>query len=720
MNLKISSEKYLKYSPKMIVEKVFYKAKNKSLGIIGKIFVNLFGVEMTDIEFLNKAWSLKYKFQNAEELRKYFYKRKEPKFFINSSKQKEIITAIKERFPTDLERIIAKADKIQQHVFNLLGSGDVSLGTKIDWHCDFKTGYCWNPRKYYKDIEIPYGKGDIKVPWELSRFQHLSVLGQAYWLTGDEKYAREFVGQVSDWIDDNKSKFGVNWRCTMDVAMRVCNWILGYYYFKDSPEITDEFLLKFLKSLYQHGRHIMSNLEWSETLTSNHYLSDIVGLLYLGVLFPEFKEVKKWREFGIKGPIKEMEKQVYPDGCDFEASTCYHRLVLELFFFSTLLVVINDSGFSGENYREITEKVFGKKYTERFYKMFEAVLYLLKPDGRMPQFGDNDSSRLHIFAKREVLDMRYLITLGAIFFKEPNFKIKELGFCEEALWIFGKKGYKIWQDLPENCLTNISSKAFPDTGWYIMRKNKDYMIISCGPNGQGGNGGHAHNDKLSFELSVGGKDILLDPGTYVYTPIPYWRNKFRSTLFHNTVAVDDIEQNRFNDKSLFFLKNDAKCRINLWKTTERYDFLDAEHYGYKRLKNPVIHRRQIFYDKNEDYWIVRDLLNGEGKHKFDWCFHIAKNIIFDIDENSLTVTINSSINDEKNIRLKIIPLDIDGFKFFKFNSWLSYGYGRKVSSIMLGYSKTTDIPTDFLFFITTKKFNYSKDDVVNLLESYSK
>lgn len=114
------------------------------------------------------------------------------------------------------------------------------------------------------------------------------------------------------------------------------------------------------------------------------------------------------------------------------------------------------------------------------------------------------------------------------------------------------------------------------------------------------------------------------------------------------------------------------------------------------------------------------MLNGEGKHKFDWCFHIAKNIIFDIDENSLTVTINSSINDEKNIRLKLIPLDTDGFKFFKFNIWLSYGYGRKVSSIMLGYSKTTDIPTDFLFFITTKKFNYSKDDVVNLLESYSK
>ena len=114
------------------------------------------------------------------------------------------------------------------------------------------------------------------------------------------------------------------------------------------------------------------------------------------------------------------------------------------------------------------------------------------------------------------------------------------------------------------------------------------------------------------------------------------------------------------------------------------------------------------------------MLTGEGEHKFDWCFHIAENVIFDIDRNSLAVTINGSIDKEKNIELKLIPLDAGGFKFFKFDSWLSYGYGEKVSSIMLGYSKTTDIPMDFLFIITTKKFNYSKDDVLNLLESYSK
>jgi len=470
-------------------------------------------------------------------------------------------------------------------------------------------------------LDIQYGnkKGvDVKVPWELSRFQHLATLGEAYWFTGEEKHAKEFINEINDWIENNPPQYGVNWKCTMDVAIRACNWILGYYFFKESKEITDEFLIKFLKSLLIHGKFIENNLEKSwRGLISNHYLSDITGLVYVGIFFKDTKIGEKWLDFGIKELKKEMQKQVYSDGCDFEGSTCYHRLVLELFFFSTLLVVINDKDFRGENYREITEKIFGKDYAERLYKMFEAVLYLLKPNGRMPQIGDNDNGRLHIFAKREVLDMRYLLTFGAIFFKEP-IKIREFGFSEDSLWIFGEKGYNIWRSLGENDLENIKSKAFPDAGWYVMRNNKDYCLISCGPNGQNGNGGHCHNDKLSFELMIDGKDIIIDPGTYVYTSYPEWRNKFRSTVFHNTVVVDNQEQNRFIENNLFSLRNDAICKcLDLGEDNEKIWF-KGEHYGYKRLKNQVIHRRQIKFYKKEKKLEVIDKFQGKGEHNLKW------------------------------------------------------------------------------------------------------
>jgi hypothetical protein len=590
----------------------------------------------------------------------------------------------------------------------------------IDWHVDFKSGYIWDKKTWYRKIKYGNKPGvDVKVPWELSRFQHLVALGQAYTITGDEKYSLEYIYEVIDWIENNPPQLGVNWVCTMDVAIRAANWILSLSFFKNSKFITNEFLFYFIRNIYIHGKHITNNLEYGG-ITSNHYISDISGLLFIGELFSEFNIGKKWERFAINELKKEMAKQIYDDGVDFEASTYYHRLALELFFYPTLFIIKKSPYFKGSNFVEIGQNIFGKKYINKLYGMFEFVLYSLKQNGKMPQLGDNDNGRLHIFFKRETLDMRYLLCLGAVFFKEPKFKVKEYGFCEEALWVFGKEGYEVWQSLRENSLINIKSRAFPDTGWYIMRNNMDYMIISCGLNGQNGIGGHAHNDKLSFELFIDGKDILVDPGTYVYTPIPYWRNKFRSTMFHNTVVVDDLEQNRFDARSLFFLKNDAKCKVNVWKSTESYDFLDAEHYGYKRLKNPVVHRRQIIYDKNECYWIVRDILTGKGEHKINWCFHIAENINFNVDGESLAVFIVDDNKKRKNIDLKIIPLDTNGTKFFENSSWVSYGYGSKVKSKMLVYSKTAATPVNFSFIITRDKFDYSKDEVLNLLERYSK
>ena len=638
----------------------------------------LFPPEITDKKLL------KILNQNSKrQIIQYFKKRDVPKFFVDYQNKDEITRTYKEKFPNQIKDIIRNANEKCNHVFDLLGSEKINLGKNINWHCDFKSGYSWNPNTFYLDIKYGDMEGvDIKVPWELSRFEHLSILGEAYWLTNDERYTKEFINQIEDWIDNNPLLYGVNWRCTMDVAIRVCNWILGYYFFKDSREITDEFLIKFLKSLLAHGRHIEKNLEKSwRRLTSNHYLSDIVGLTYLGIFFKDTKVGKNWLKFGIQELKKEMEKQVYPDGCDFEASTCYHRLVLELFFFSTLLIVINDKNFNGENYKKISEKIFGKEYAERLYKMFDAVLYLLKPNGKMPQIGDNDNGRLHIFSNEDTLDTRYLLTLGAIFFKESKFKIKEFGFCEEILWIFGEKGCKIWQSLRENYLKNIKNKAFLSAGWYIMRNNKDYCIVSCGPNGQNGNGGHCHNDKLSFELMIDGKDVIVDPGTYVYTPLPEWRNKFRSTSFHNTVVIDNQEQNRFN--GFFSIKKDTDIKINQWQNSENYNNLNIEHDGYERLISPVVHHRQITYNKKERSWIIEDMLIGKEEHQIDLYLHFPPNTkITEKSENKFIIQTKN--NNNINVTISSTKTNIESLMQ---KSWYSPEYGIKTPSIEINFLK---------------------------------
>lgn len=664
MNLKNVLEKSKRYPPEIMAKKAVWKGFALTQDYLGYINDVIFGTELSDDNFNNKILT----------------KRIEGLSVRLPSLQPLVSTEVK-------DKIIKEADKSKNHIFNLLGSGDVRVDYKlrakglegyrydmrlsekryllskekiksklekvfqksieyetIDWQVDFKSGYRWSEKTYYKFIKYGHKLGvDVKVPWELSRAQHLLSLALAYRSTKKDEYAEEIIKQIVDWILTNRYKFGVNWRCTMDVAIRATNWVIAISLIKDYidnlPFEGKEYFCKtFYKSLYQHGDFIIHNLEWSEDLTSNHYLSDIAGLLILAVFTENiFKEAGEWKKFAIKELKKETFKQVYPDGTDFEASTCYHRLVLELFFYSTFFVVQNgkckvgnkkkDILSSANDYKTITEEIFGKDYVARLYKMFEAVLYLLKPNGRMPQIGDNDNGQFMKLYPREVLDMRYSLALGAVFFKEPKWKIKEFFELDEdiaeVMILYGEKGVEIWNSLEWNSLKDVRSKAFSDSGWYVMRNNKDYCIISCGPNGQNGRGGHCHNDKLSFELCIDGEDIIVDPGTYVYTPLPEWRNKFRSTAYHNTVMIDGKEQNRILEGNLFFLENDSTIEINRWKISEECDILEVLYNKHKRMKNTVTHCRRFIFNKKDKQLEIIDTFKGEGEHRLEWGFVLS-------------------------------------------------------------------------------------------------
>ena len=368
MNLKSILEKSKKYPPKVMVKKAVHKGFTLTQDYLRYINDVVFGAEPSDNDLNSKILM-----EKIEET------------CFNFPWQVFARKGIK-------DKIIEEADKSKKHIFNLLGSGDVRVDCKlrakglegyrydmklsekehlsikekvqselkkifqksieyepIDWQVDFKSGYRWPEKTYYKFIKIGHKLGaDIKLPWELSRMQHLIQLALAYQSTKKDEYAEEIIKQIVDWILANRYKFGVNWRCTMDVAIRVSNWVLAINLIKDYinnlPSEGKEYFFKiFYKSLYQHGDFIIHNLEWSENLTSNHYLSDVVGLLILAVFTENiFKEAGKWKEFAINELKKEIFKQVYPDGTDFEASTCYHRLALELFFYSTFFAVQNE------------------------------------------------------------------------------------------------------------------------------------------------------------------------------------------------------------------------------------------------------------------------------------------------------------------------------------------------------------------------------------------
>ena len=240
-----------------------------------------------------------------------------------------------------------------------------------------------------------------------------------------------------------------------------------------------------------------------------------------------------------------------------------------------------------------------------------------------------------------------------------------------------------------NKATKLDSKAFPQGGFYIMRSGILYMIIDGVPISSETPLGHQHNSKLSFELYAYDKTFLIDPGSYVYTPFLDWRDKFRSTAYHNTIVVDGEEQNRFATWSS--LKPDAAVKINKWEVAEGHHFFDGEHSGYKRLKNPIIHRRQIFFNKAQGYWMMKKIYwGGEGIHQLDLCFHFSP----------LKVELASGFplvarTKTEGANLVIIPLDAEGVSAEIEECWISYRYGVKEKSPVLKYSKKTRTPTSF-------------------------
>ena len=573
-------------------------------------------------------------FSSASELASHFRTRSSPVFFINRDFE-FYRSALSNYFPGESEKIVKSADLVMRHTFDLLGSGPTDLDSFKDrpvkiiekngklhrsdrpigylpWHVDFKSGVGWDSRTFYKAIRYGHVPGvDVKVPWELSRFQHLIPLAQAYCLTRNESYAQEFVQQVSDWIETNPCDCGVNWACTMDVGIRVVNWIWAFFLCRQSPSLHDAFVTKFVTAILTHARFIRRNLEFNSVyidgaecrLNSNHYLSNIVGLLYAALLFPELK-LSGDIVFARKELETELFHQTWPDGADYENSTSYHRLVSELFLSGFLLLRRNGHKLS-------------VGVEERLQKMGEYVADYVRPDGTAPQIGDSDDGRLHPLAVRNTLDHSYLPVLVAEEFNRPDLRIKTGD--PEVLW---------WIGATPNGQPNRwrVSATYGNQGFFILRGDNTYVHVSAAPVGMRGFGAHSHNDIFSFEYWANGHVWLVDPGTYIYTPDPSARNHFRSTESHNTVRIDGEDINPFDRDRLFQMSNLARVSVREWTSTSDFDRVDAEHDGYVRLKNPVKHRRCFELDKRTGVLTVRDFFEGSGEHVFEWFFHLSPEV----------------------------------------------------------------------------------------------
>lgn len=467
------------------------------------------------------------------------------------------------------------------------------------------------------DTEIDWTLNPINYKewtWGLNRHQFWVTLGRAYWATGEERYAREFVYQMTDWVRkcpepiNDSGNSTPTWR-TIECGIRMGQtWPEAFHRFLTSPSFDDEAMITMVKSFAEHARHLM---RWPTT--ANWLAMECNGLMHCGVLFPEFKEAESWRKTATERLYAELDRQVYPDGAQIELSTGYHQVSLMNFVMAWRIAKINDIPMPAE-------------YVAKTQKMFDYDLKVMMPNWRLPGLNDADN-----------VDIRPALAEGLKLFAERR----------DYEWVAssGSKGEK----------PSFTSAPLPWSGHIVMRSgwqtDDRYMLFDAGPYGYG----HQHEDALSFVIYGYGKYILVDPGSYPYDSSD-WRRYVISTRAHNTIMVDGCEQHRGGrPRDQYVLSRPMPIK---WASNDKFDYASSTYSDGYASDNSVRvkHARTVLFVK-PDYWIVTDsLIPADDKpHRYESMFHLDTSGA-EIDDASKSVR----TTDAKGANLTILPLADDG------------------------------------------------------------
>jgi hypothetical protein len=253
------------------------------------------------------------------------------------------------------------------------------------------------------------------------------------------------------------------------------------------------------------------------------------------------------------------------------------------------------------------------------------LMHLTRPDGTLPLLGDDDGGRALALGRRDYRSFQDGLCLGAILYRRGDFKQQAGAFSEEALWMLGKDGWEVYRQLRAEKPTEMRASC-PSAGYEVLRSGwgplDSHMVFDVGGLGIL-TGAHAHADALSVTLFSQGRELLVDPGTYVYNCAPEWRSYFRSTRAHNTVTIDDRDQ--ADQGGTFRWNTEYQTRVTTEPALSGAGYIEAEHDGYRRLPHGVIHRRRLLHVL-PDSWIVVDDFRGSGEHALDFHYHFAPDI----------------------------------------------------------------------------------------------
>jgi len=397
------------------------------------------------------------------------------------------------------------------------------IGSPPDWLLDPISGNRLVDNGHWSKLN-EFSKADIKIVWEASRFEWVTLFARAWRISGDNRYLEALNSWLHDWAIKNPLNSGPNWKCGQEASIRTINLLLAALLL-DTHKQPSTGLVTLIQ---QHCSRILPTISYALAQDNNHGTSEAAAL-YIGGLWllnsnaPLSRDLRqrahKWHSIGRRLLEDRVTRLVAEDGSFSQYSVNYHRVLLD-----TLCQVeiwrrkCNDDCFS-HKYRQLSSAA-----VDWLNQLTDCI------SGDVPNFGANDGARLYNLACTPYRDFCPTIQLASVLFN--NSRAYHSGFCNEPL---------LWLGL------NSTPYADPACTGFVVHKNGGDVILR-------GDNCHAmirfaafrfrpgHADCLHLDLWHKGSNILRDGGTYSYNTEPEWLDYFSGTGSHNTVQFDDRNQ----------------------------------------------------------------------------------------------------------------------------------------------------------------------------------
>jgi hypothetical protein len=572
------------------------------------------------------------------------------------------------------DALVAAADRVLAGRYSFFDLEECSLGDPPQWNRDPLTHRVSPPRRArsidYRDERVV---GDIKYLWEANRHLHLVTLAQAHSLTGDTRYSLGLRAQLDSWIEQCPVGRGPNWVSALELGIRLINWSFAWQLLGGwrSRLFADEggavFRERWLNAIFEHARMIAGNLSRFSS-ANNHLIGEAAGVYVAASTWPMWPQMRAWGERCRDVLEVECHRQNAADGGNREQAFGYQTFVIDFLLISGLAARARGEDFS-------------PVYWRRLESMIDFLASMTSATGKLPMIGDADDGRVVNLAPESGFSAHgSLIATGAVLFERRDLAAKAGAADGKTVTLLGIGAARNLARLGGRGRAGFRPRMqFSESGYYLLGTAFDTpdevrLLVDSGALGYLSIAAHGHADALSFVLNIGDREILVDPGTYAYHTEPAWRRYFRSTQAHNTVGIDGLDQSVQAGNFMWTDHARARC-IEFDAGPVRQRFV-GEHSGYRRLEDPVTHRREIVFEPDRQLIEITDTLRCVGKHSARRAWHFAEDCKVEPEGAGLRITSgHTQVTMEPEEELQQVEFHRGGTP--EQGGWVSRSFGRK-------------------------------------------